>query len=260
MPLEFVDKQDTAAVMTALSRDGACVIPEYLSDSACDHLMGDFRPHLDGFDWGIDELGYRDDFYGTRTKRLHGLFSKSAHMADVLTHPLMMDVTRRAFVETELAREVRLSNTELMVLGQGQGNQDFHTDGVSWRRAQQSEENEILISVNIALTPFRKSNGATRVVPGSHLWPSGRAPRDDEIEFAEMPRGAALMYTGNVVHSGGSNDENEARVGLYLGYIVSWLRPIENQLVTNDPADVFALPDAAQQLLDVSKGGFTVYA
>ena len=69
-----------------------------------------------------------------------------------------------------------------------------------------------------------------------------------------------MIYTGNAVHSGGANTENDARVGLYLGYIVSWLRPIENQLVTNHPGDILALPERAQRLLDVSPGGFTVFA
>jgi hypothetical protein len=54
-----------------------------------------------------------------------------------------------------------------------------------------------------------------------------------------MPRGSALLY---------------------LGYVASWLRPLENQLVTNEPADILALPQEAQTLLDVSEGGFTVYA
>ena len=75
-----------------------------------------------------------------------------------------------------------------------------------------------------------------------------------------MPKGSALIYTGNAVHSGGANSEDEARFGLYLGYIVSWLRPLENQLITNTEADILALPEQARTLLDVSEGGFTVFA
>ena len=97
-------------------------------------------------------------------------------------------------------------------------------------------------------------------MPGSHLWPESRTPEDDEVCLAVMPKGSALLYTGNAIHSGGANTEAAARVGLYLGYVVSWLRPIENQLVTNQPADILALPERARQLLDVSTGGFTVLA
>ncbi len=181
-------------------------------------------------------------------------------MAAVLTHPLLVGLAENMFVASKLASEVRLSNAELMVLTAGQGNQDFHTDAVSWRRVQAREDGEILISANIALTEFTASNGATRVVPGSHRWEAGRAATDDEVCLAEMPQGAALVYAGNAVPSGGASTEDAPRVGLYLGYIPSWLKPIENHLVTNTPDDVHALPEAAQRLLDVVPGGFMVYA
>jgi hypothetical protein len=251
---------DRAGLLAALDRDGACIAEDLLPAALCDALLDDFAPQLDALDWGVDELGYKDDFYGRRTKRLHGLFEKSPAMVDVLLNPVLVGVAEALFVETGMARELRLSNTELMVLTAGQGDQAFHTDGVSWKRAQRHEDGEILVSANIALTDFRASNGATRVVPGSHRWPPEREPTPDEVCRAEMRRGSALLYTGNAIHSGGASEEETPRVGLYLGYIPSWLRPIENQLVTNDPAAVHALPDAARRLLDVSPGGFTVYA
>ena len=258
--LQRLRAPSAADVLDAVEADGACIVEDLLEPAFCDRLLGDFRPHLGDMPWGVDELGYRNEFYGAQTKRLHGLFSKSDAMTDVLTHPLLLACAEQLFVADGLARDVRLSNTELMVLGRGQGNQVFHTDASSWRRVQRAEAGEILISANIALTDFRATNGATRVVPGSHRWPEGREPKDAEVCRAEMPKGAALIYSGNVIHSGGASEEAEARVGLYLGYIPSWLRPIENQLVTNTPDDVHALPDAAKRLLDVSPGGFTVYA
>jgi len=250
-------------ILAAVSADGACIALNALPDTLCDALMADFQIHLDEMEWGIDELGYRNEFYGGQTKRLHGLFSKSAHMVDVLTRPLFLSLAQRMLVDSGIANDYRLSNTELMVLNKNQDVQEFHTDGGSWRRAQKREKldgNEILISANCALTEFTATNGATRVVPGSHLWEESRTPTDEEVCLAVMPKGAALIYTGNAVHSGGANMEAEARVGLYLGYVVSWLRPIENQLVTNEAADILALPEEAQRLLDVSPGGFTVFA
>ena len=258
--LAHIDAADVDGILEAVAEDGGCIARDVLSDGQCRALLDDFSPHLSAMDWGRDELGYRNDFYGTRTKRLHGLFSKSPRMIEVLTHPLFLTLAQRLFVDDGFAHDVRLSNTELMVLGQDQEVQDFHTDGVSWRRVQQREDREVLVSANCALTPFTASNGATRVVPGSHRWPADRRPTEDEVRLAEMPAGAALIYSGNVIHAGGANVEDDVRVGLYLGYIPSWLRPIENQLVTNAPADVLSLPEQARRLLDAVDGGFTVYA
>lgn len=247
-------------MVEAIDRDGACILTRLLAPEFCDRLMADFSVYLAEMPWGEDELGYKNEFYGSQTKRLHGLFSKSRHMADVLTHPFLLSLARRIIVERKVARDLRLSNTELMMLNQHQGMQAFHTDGGSWYRAQRLDEAETLISANIALTEFTKTNGATRVVPGSHRWPQDRQPEDDEVCLAVMPKGGVLLYAGKVVHSGGANIEPEPRTGLYLGYIASWLRPIENQLVTNTPRDIFALPEDARRLLDVSPGGFTVIA
>ena len=261
--LQRIDAARVDDIQAAVARDGACVALNVLSPELCDALIADFKPHLDDMPWGTDELGYRDNFYGQQTKRLHGLFSKSPKMQEVLTHPLFLALATRMFVEPRISNDIRLSNTELMVLNKDQDVQEFHTDAASWQRIQAAEKangNEILISANCALTDFTETNGATRVVPGSHLWKEDRPPKDDEVCLAVMPKGSALIYTGNAVHSGGANREDEARYGLYLGYIVSWLRPIENQLVTNDEKDILALPEAAQRLLDVSEGGFTVFA
>lgn len=261
--LKQIDAANVDEILAAVAADGACIALDVLPHELCDALIADFQPHLDDIPWGTDELGYRDQFYGEKTKRLHGLFSKSPNMETVLTNPLFLALANRLFVDSKLASDVRLSNTELMVLNKDQDVQEFHTDAASWRRIQNAEKangNEILISANCALTEFTASNGATRVVPGSHRWEEGRAPTDDEVCLAVMPKGSALIYSGNAVHSGGANAEDQARFGLYLGYIVSWLRPIENQLVTNSAEDIQALSEEARRLLDVSEGGFTVFA
>ena len=259
--LQRIDSANTADILSALTTDGGCIALNFLTPEVCEQLTADFSGHLDEVGLGADDLGYRNDFYGQKTKRLKGLFSKSARMEAVLTHPDVLNVARQFLLSDKRATDLRLSNAELMVLYPGQGNQDFHTDAVSWRRAQRAEKpHEILFSINIALTDFTDHNGATRVVPGSHLWAEQREPAEDEITLATMPRGSALFYTGNVIHSGGHNRSDEIRYGLYLGYSLSWLRPLENQLLTNDPEDLKKLSPQAQQLLDIVPGGFTVYA
>lgn len=259
--LEIIKHHQTEQMLAAIARDGACIVEDLLPAELCDQLLADFKPHLSEIPWGVDELGYKSDFYGEQTKRLHGLFSKSPLMATVLTQPVLLELAERVLVNKDKSRDFRLSNAELMVLAEHQDVQEFHTDGGSWYHAQSLEHpNEILLSANIALTEFTKTNGATRVVPGSHLWSKSRKPEPHEITQAVMPKGAALIYSGNVVHSGGANSDANIRVGLYLGYVASWLRPLENQLMTNKPEDILALDERAKRLLDIVPGGFTVLA
>ncbi len=73
-----------------------------------------------------------------------------------------------------------------------------------------------------------------------------------------MPRGAALLYSGDVLHGGGANHSHEQRTGLYFGFVLSWLRPLENHLHTNGAAALEKAPPPVQRLLGYTKSGFEV--
>lgn len=256
----------TDDLVEALRVDGACVALDLVPAEQRQRLLADVLPQLETMRWGEDRYGYGGEFFGATTKRLHGLFACSEVMAEIALLPRVHAVVRAMLCDGGPAREVRISNIELMVLGPGQPVQGLHTDAMSWHHAQQLERDrgdghgELLVSVNLALTAFSADNGATVVVPGSQRWPSDRVAEDGETTQAVMPAGAGLIYTGNVLHGGGANHSDDIRVGLYIGYVVSWLRPLENHLVTNGPEVVRGLPDALQRLLDVRPSGMTPLA
>jgi len=71
------------------------------------------------------------------------------------------------------------------------------------------------------LTPFTKENGATRVVPGSHL--SGEQPDpaidyDNEAVSIEAPVGSLILWDARTWHGMGRNRSDQERVGLYTVY------------------------------------------
>jgi hypothetical protein len=257
----FPADQSNSAVFRAIKKDGACIVEKVFSKRKCNQLLADFQPFLDAMAWGENDADQPDEFYGMQSKRLRGLFSKSSRTAGIVVHPLLLATAEHFLLKDGRAEDIRISCAELMALNNRQEPQSFHTDGGSWAHAQSLEPGkEILINVIVALTDFRVENGATRVVPGSHLWPEFREPEQQEICHATMPAGSILLYSGNVVHSGGGNSTEQPRIGLYVGYLLSWLRPQENQMVTNDPKDILALPQKVKTLLDVVPGGLTVVA
>ena len=150
-----------------------------------------------------------------------------------------------------------MSTAELMAIGSGEAKQAFHRDGDSWHRVPKPH-GELLFSINVALTEFSEDNGATVVVLGSHQWEPAREPREEETTRATMAAGSALFYVGNVIHSGGYNVSGETRTGLYVGYIPSWLRPIENAHVTVASEYWPRLRPESQALLGYAPSGFTV--
>jgi ectoine hydroxylase-related dioxygenase (phytanoyl-CoA dioxygenase family) len=81
-----------------------------------------------------------------------------------------------------------------------------------------------------ALTAFTEANGATRLVPGSHLWdhsPDYGKPYDSIA--AEMPKGSVLIWHGSLWHGGGANNTDERRIGIAMNYCAGYIRQQENQ-------------------------------
>jgi len=79
------------------------------------------------------------------------------------------------------------------------------------------------------LCDFTEANGATRVVPGSHM--SGRHPDpqlDTQSIAAEGPAGTALITDGRVWHGTGANISNQQRYALITTYCGPQFRPQEN--------------------------------
>jgi hypothetical protein len=101
-----------------------------------------------------------------------------------------------------------------------------------------------------AVTDFTADNGATRVIPGSHLWPADRHPTDDDpVEYLEMPQGSFGVWLGPTYHAASTNHTDTARVGTQMGFSCGWLRPHETQLLLVPPLVARDLPLKVQEVL-----------
>lgn len=85
------------------------------------------------------------------------------------------------------------------------------------------------MSIQVMCYLYTESNGATRLVPGSHLWDDEREPTEAESVQAIMPKGSVCVFVGGVYHGGSHNvTAGEWRIGMFAGYILGWLRQEQN--------------------------------
>ena len=181
--------------------------------------------------------------------RFDGLPGKSSAFLDVMQLPLLQEVAD--IVLKPHCDDYLLNTAQLIEIRPGETAQMIHRDEDAWNPMPRGKMGIPLeVEAMFALTDFTKESGATQVVPGSHLWELDREPEPQEILQAEMPAGSALLYLGSTLHGGGTNTTKDVhRRGMFLGYVVGYLRTEENTFLTVPIEAVKVMPIRVQELL-----------
>lgn len=77
--------------------------------------------------------------------------------------------------------------------------------------------------------------GATRIIPGSHIWGSSRRGTPEETIPALCPEGGVVYFVSTLWHGGGANVSDRPRQSATVQYCNPYIRPIENQILAVDP-------------------------
>jgi ectoine hydroxylase-related dioxygenase (phytanoyl-CoA dioxygenase family) len=148
-----------------------------------------------------------------------------------------------------------LHHTEALRIHPGQVAQSLHRDDAPYPFKHPC--NPVKATAIWALSRFTATNGATNVVPGSHLWDDVRRATDAEVRSSEMPPGSVLLYDAALHHGGGANQTaDEPRRALIFAYGLGWLRPTENPTLAVPPEIARTLPRQLQDLLQYRTHGF----
>lgn len=108
----------------------------------------------------------------------------------------------------------------------------------------------------VALDPFTTTNGATMIIPGSHLWDDDQIPMRDQMIPVVMPPGSMVYFLNTVYHSGGANKSDAPRRSMIIQYCQPWARPYENMTVAQRWQDLDKLPRQLLTLLGFSTHDF----
>ena len=234
---------DVDAHAERMRRDGYTVIEDFLDAARLAGFEAALAPFL-GSHHG------RNDFEGFKTERVYTLVARAKAFEAIATDPRLM-----ALIGRFLRPNFLLSASHAINLGPGETAQSIHADDGFYH--QRRPRAPIGISVIGAITGFTKANGATEIIPGSHLWgepgedgrPSDPSALEAMLVPMEIPAGAALVFPGTLLHRGGANVTDKPRLAFTYQYCEPWARPQENFWLSVPKEIVREMSPEAQKLL-----------
>ena len=236
-------------ILEILDEDAGLIIDNFLSDQNLESIKNDLKPYLN-----VTRNG-QDEFTGFETKRVGALMARSKTCQDLALDPLINQMAE-SFLGPH-CESYQLHFTSAIQIGPGESSQILHRDRGVWG-GYIPRKIETQFSTVWAINDFTKENGATQVVPGSHKWHKDREPLPEEIAYAEMKAGSVFIYTGSVLHGGGTNVTEQPRLGVLLHYAPSWLRQEENQYLSCPPEVAKDFSPELRSLIGYSKGGYVL--
>lgn len=232
-----------------LESDGAVIVEDILTAEQLANLNAELDAHVTKTGPGLRNPSAEAmiEFYGQSTIRIDGLPAKSPTFLEAMLLPQLCRTADHFLLPS--CEDYLLNTGQLIEIGPGESAQELHYDESAWEEVP-SPTPQLEIEAMFALTDFTVANGATRVVPGSHRWSKERKAKPEEITQAEMKAGSALIYLGTAIHGGGANvTDDEKRRGMFLGYVVGWLRTEENMFLTVPIDKVRSMPIRVQELM-----------
>jgi hypothetical protein len=179
---------------------------------------------------GPQPLKGRNAFEGANTNRIYSLLNKTRVFDKFATLPRVLALNEY-FLETGYL----ISAFHTIVINPGEKAQRLHHDD-EYIRVQRPRR-WFGTAVMVAFDAYTATNGATRVVPGSHRWgpQEERRPQETETVKAVCPEGSVVYFVSTLWHGGGANVSDRPRKSATVQYCQPYIRPIENQILAVDP-------------------------
>lgn len=239
----------TEEILAALDRDGAAILRDVIDTATVQRMTDEVMPFIAKTPMG------GDDFTGRKTQRTGALVARTPTCRELIMQPNILNAANTFL--GPFTERVILHLTQTIYIHPGNPAQTLHRDRLAWGTHIPAQI-EPQFNTIWALTDFTAENGATRCIPGSHRWDWSQRAEPEEIVQAEMSAGSVFLYTGSVLHSGGENRSDQARLGLNLTYTLAWLRQEENQYLSCPPSIARTLEPELQELLGYTQGNYAL--
>lgn len=232
-----VDPAVAEADLAAVERDGYVILHDMLTPAELDRIRESVVPLL-------DRIG-RNNFEGHSTQRIYSVLNKTRACDRIADHPRVLALLDRLFLPNYL-----LSMLQVINILPGEQAQMLHTDDGFYPLPRPRKG---LGAATIwAIDDFTAENGATDIIPGSHLWGDRLPGESDRREPVVMPAGSCVFFVGTLWHGGGANRSPNPRLALTAQYCEPWLRPQEAFTLSMTRDTVRAVSEDIRRMLGYS--------
>ena len=235
---------DLEGAQADLHEHGYCLVRDAIDSAA----VADLRQRV--ADLAAAEIEADTDYVyeDGSNQRVWTLLNKGQVFIDLALHPLALQLMERL-----LGYGFLLSNIDANTAGPGGKPMFLHADQ-SFVPSPWPWPFPLVANVMWMLDDFTPDNGATRIVPGSHLRGGGPelagGPEDLRTVPVCAPAGTALVFDGRLWHQTGANTTaDERRHGILAYYCRPFMRQQENWFVSLAPEVLASAPDRLRQLL-----------
>ena len=230
IPRPLPSDPTTRARIQEILEKGYVVIPSCISKAEAKEATTEIDRLSGGNPW----TG-RNAFEGHQTNRIFALPNKSRVFDKFYILPEVL-----ALNDYFLEPDYLLYVIQSITINPGEGQQVIHHDDGTTRLPRPRAP--VSAAIMIALDEFTPTNGATRVLPSSHLWGADKKPNKKDTIPAACPVGSVIYYLGTTFHSGGPNRSEAPRHGLTIQYCQPYIRPLEDLMLAVDPRKLSEIP------------------
>jgi len=177
---------------STIHREGFVVLRNVLSSAEVAAMRAALDPYLQGLLMG------RNDFEGFHTERVYALLAKNSAFSLLVEHPRLL-----AIVDRLLAPHYLLSAFLAINVHPGETPQGWHFDDGGCRAPRPRPMHGV--SAIWALDEFTTENGATELIPRSHLWKDDGVPNSAQAVPICMSAGSVVVLAGTLWHRGGAS-------------------------------------------------------
>lgn len=210
-----IEPERVAELMAQVNEHGYVIIENAISPKVIEAMKAEVKPLL-------NHTG-RNEFEGHKTRRIYSVIEKTLALNPFIEHPLII-----ALLDQVLLPNYLLSQVQAIDILPGETNQPLHADDSFYPLARPRAP--IGAATIWAIDDFTAENGATTLIPKSHLW-GDEHPGDGSgynLIPAVMPAGSVLFFIGTLWHGAGANATDNNRMAITAQYCQPWARQQEN--------------------------------